>query len=80
MSPACEEVFIQRSDSLPCRFTASTPAVALALAANIQEFLDVDGAVSDSLAPLFVVSAISQKAYEDYAHEHKIAVIVPLMM
>ena len=39
MSPTREEVFIRRSDSLPSRFTASAPDVALALAANIQESL-----------------------------------------
>ena len=65
MSPAREEVFIQRSDYLPSRFTASAPDVALALAADIQESLGIDGAVSDSLAPLFAVSTVTHDAYGD---------------
>ena len=47
MSPAREEVFIQRSDSLPSCFTVSTPNVALALAADIRESLGMAGDVAD---------------------------------
>ena len=65
VSPAREEVFIQRSDSLPFRFTASAPDVVLALASDIRESLGIDGAVSDSLAPLFAVSAVTHDAYGD---------------
>ena len=39
ISPAREEISIQYSDSLPSRFTASVPDVALALAADIRESL-----------------------------------------
>ena len=65
MSSAREEVFIPRSDSLPSRFSTSASDVALALAASIKESFDMDGAVSDSLSPLFCVSAITHDAYGD---------------